>query len=277
MPRGSKPKKPGWYPHRYGNEGMQSYWNGSNWTGQSRPKPSLFRSRSPGRDHNEKGAFRWVLLALGLGLAGSLVVQAGRITALDWMFAAAGTAVWFLAAVNARSKLGKVVLWVIFVVQAVGWGLLLVAAGSGTTMSARPSPDAHPDLERLWSECADEDFESCDLLWLIGGSETGDRTTYEQFGGTCGDRAEYARAFCMDAFGTGPDTERWHRECAAGDYGSCDLLSAGLSTNTDPSLRSDEEYAYFEFGLTCGGRIDIEENARGCLLQLGTDLDSTSG
>lgn len=266
MARGSEPNKPGWYPHRYGDEGMQSYWNGSHWTGQSRPKPSLFLSRGAGSSGSERGAFRWVLIALGLGLVGSLVSQSGPITVLDWVLAAAATAMWLLAAVNARSKLGRVVLWVIFVVQAVGWGLLLVAVGSGAT-SAPPSLGAHPELDRLWSECADQDFESCDLLWLIGGSETGIRTEYEQFGGTCGGRAEYARAFCMDSFGSGPDTERWHSECAAGDYGSCDLLSAGL---TDPSKSLDEEYAYFQFGLTCGGRIDIDQKASACLLHLGT-------
>lgn len=28
------PTTPGWYPHRYGDEGMESYWNGREWTGE---------------------------------------------------------------------------------------------------------------------------------------------------------------------------------------------------------------------------------------------------
>jgi amino acid transporter len=57
MSRRQTPTKPGWYPHRYGDEGKESYWNGREWTGQTRQR----RSRVSG----------WVWFAVGavVGLA----------------------------------------------------------------------------------------------------------------------------------------------------------------------------------------------------------------
>ena len=60
----SSPNKPGWYPHRYGVEGMQSYWDGSAWTGQSRPK-----SRGPS------------LRAIGTGMGAVALLVAWRLLA----------------------------------------------------------------------------------------------------------------------------------------------------------------------------------------------------
>ena len=118
-----EPKRRGWYPHRFGDEGMQSYWNGSEWTGKSRPKPSL--SLSP------RSAFGWVVLAIGINLVGGLISPGEATTALDWVFWAASTAAWVLAAINARQGVGRVLLWLIAVgnvfLWLFGFGLLVVA------------------------------------------------------------------------------------------------------------------------------------------------------
>jgi len=38
---GGERRRPGWYPHRYGNEEMQSNWDGEQWTGASRLRPPV--------------------------------------------------------------------------------------------------------------------------------------------------------------------------------------------------------------------------------------------
>lgn len=58
------PTKPGWYPHRYGEEGKQSYWDGNDWTGESRAT-------------RRAGVTFWAALAGSLGLMAALMGLVG--------------------------------------------------------------------------------------------------------------------------------------------------------------------------------------------------------
>lgn len=56
--------------------------------------------------------------------------------------------------------------------------------GGSEDAGARPGDD--PELDLLWNECADGNFQACDDLFLA--SEAG--SEYENFGVTCGDRGD---------------------------------------------------------------------------------------
>jgi hypothetical protein len=110
------------------------------------------------------------------------------------------------------------------------------------------------ELDRLWTACSEGDFTSCDLLWIVSGSPT----DYETFGYTCGERStDPGDEWCVDLHGTGPDYQLLHTECEEGEFGSCDLLAWY-------SAQEDED---FEFGATCGGRVEATEIQ--CFFQFG--------
>lgn len=56
----------------------------------------------------------------------------------------------------------------------------------GGTEGAGARPGDDPELDLLWNECADGNFQACDDLFLA--SEAG--SDYENFGVTCGDRGD---------------------------------------------------------------------------------------
>ncbi len=56
------PTEPGWYSHRYGDEGRESYWDGWEWTGEPRAQ--------------KRHGWAWVLASLGI-LVGLFVAFIG--------------------------------------------------------------------------------------------------------------------------------------------------------------------------------------------------------
>jgi hypothetical protein len=66
-------------------------------------------------------------------------------------------------------------------------------AGWCKTLAAAPNPSSqapggNPVLDFLWEACAEADFQACDDLYF----EAPGGSIYEEFGATCGDRAERA-------------------------------------------------------------------------------------
>lgn len=106
---------------------MQSYWNGSAWTGESRPTRSLSLSFKP------KSAFSWVLLAIVLGVVGGVVSDGRTSSVAGWVFSVASTGAWVAAALTARRGIGRLILWLIVIGNAVFWlislGLMLSSTG----------------------------------------------------------------------------------------------------------------------------------------------------
>lgn len=112
------PTKPGWYPHRYGDEGMESYWNGSEWTGKSRLKPSLFGRSGSGSVGRRWAAFGSILLALFLDLWASAFISMWGFE-LGLMALSAGTVVWILAAARTSGRQTRATLWVIVIAHVI--------------------------------------------------------------------------------------------------------------------------------------------------------------
>jgi hypothetical protein len=67
--------------------------------------------------------------------------------------------------------------------------------GSGGGSSSASPSDTNSYLDRLWQECADGDFASCDELYL----EAPYGSAYEDFGDSCGNRNEPA-GYCEDIY-----------------------------------------------------------------------------
>ena len=100
------------------------------------------------------------------------------------------------------------------------------------------------ELDRLWTACSEAEFTACDLLLMVAGNET----DYQDFGYTCGGLSS-SLEWCAVQHGTEPDFELLRTECGEGEFGSCDLLWFYL-------FPEDED---FEFGATCGGRVEAIE------------------
>ena len=76
----------------------------------------------PIRHGSKTGAGLWVLLAVSMSLLYSVISNSEvRATTLDWVVSALITVLWVGAALNARSGIGRVILWLIVFVQAAGW------------------------------------------------------------------------------------------------------------------------------------------------------------
>lgn len=98
-----------------------------------------------------------------------------------------------------------------------------------------------PALDRLWFGCGAGDLVACDILYLAApvGSE------YEDQGATCGGLNEplgINDPYCIQTHDA-VDLDVLRADCAAGDFGSCDLLLYSSPVGSD----------YEEFGRTCGG------------------------
>jgi len=72
-----------------------------------------------------------------------------------------------------------------------GWCGTLVAAPTPSSQA----PGGNPVLDFLWEACAEADFQACDDLYF----EAPGGSIYEEFGATCGDRAERAGR-CVEEF-----------------------------------------------------------------------------
>lgn len=109
-----------------------------------------------------------------------------------------------------------------------------------------------PELDRLWDECVEGSFQSCDDLYLT--AATG--SDYEQFGATCGNRGDgYGSCAILGgasnpvdegAFGSDVGLDLLWAECEGGDMTACDDLYLGSPVGSE----------YEEFGATCGSRGD---------------------
>ena len=73
-----------------------------------------------------------MLLALGLGIAYSFFSDSeAPATVFDWTLSAVITVIWVVAARNAISTFGKVILWLIVFAQAAFWVIVLGLFVSG--------------------------------------------------------------------------------------------------------------------------------------------------
>lgn len=151
------------------------------------------------------------------------------------------------------SVFGAIIALVALALGAIFW----LVGSEGPSENGEPSSPtdsgtygSNGDLDALWDECAVGDFEACDTLYLS--SPTG--SEYEDFGASCGNRAE-APGICSlvddstspseeGSFGSDPLLDLLWVECEAGDDASCD----------DLFLESPAGSEYEEFGVTCGGR-----------------------
>ena len=113
--RSSEPKRPGWYPHRYDVEGMQSYWNGSSWTGESRPKPEFLI----------RGVAFWaVVLAVGIDAVALFVF--GSVWWLGLAIGTVATIPLVLAVLRVDDGIGKrFVRWLLWTHVALWWVLAI--------------------------------------------------------------------------------------------------------------------------------------------------------
>ncbi len=94
-------------------------------------------------------------------------------------------------------------------------------------------------LDTLWTECADGEFSSCDLLFHLADPDS----EYERFAADCGDRTQ-TTGYCVDVFGAPLDLSSYRSSCDLGDMKACDLLF----------FRSPPGSADNRAGATCGGR-----------------------
>ena len=75
-----------------------------------------------------------MLSAIGIGIAYSFYSDSDvPATAFDWIVSAVITVIWIVAARNARSTFGRVILWFIVFLQAAGWVFFL-----GVFLAANP-------------------------------------------------------------------------------------------------------------------------------------------
>lgn len=130
--------------------------------------------RPPPRERGRSGAGLWVLLAIGLNVAATFFSPSDSITTLDWVFAAATTVAWVLGAVNARSGLARVFLWLIVIGQAIFWVFALGLAGSSSLPTNLAVGDCFDDPDS--SDVLTVETVSCDQphdneVFMLGTAE----------------------------------------------------------------------------------------------------------
>ena len=130
-------------------------------------------------------------------------------------------------------------------------------SGSGDDRAVAPNAEvapgeygSDPELDILWDACAEGSFESCDDLYFS--SESG--SDYEQFGASCGNRADASGSCAViggtirpseeGTFGTDTALDFLWAECEDGNMAACD----------DLYLESPVGSEYEQFGANCGGR-----------------------
>lgn len=148
-------------------------------------------------------------------------------------FGGTGTALWWLFSGSSSDK-----------------------ASSSDTVIPRGDYGSDAEFDKLWDECAEGAFESCDDLYLE--SEAG--SEYERFGATCGNRAEApgscsllgnnSEPFEDGAFGSDLALDLLWTECEGGNMTACDDLYLGSPLGS----------GYEDFGATCGGKASADGN-----------------
>jgi hypothetical protein len=137
-----------------------------------------------------------------------------------------------------------------------------VAAAPTTAPPSEPTGlGTDAELDGLAQDCHDGYFMACDDLFDLSPSGSG----YEQYGMTCGGRVKaYSVAACMDLEGAGPTSppsappvgddpglDGYAQRCHDGLLSACDDLYS-----LSPPMTEYERY-----GMTCGGRVPVLEEA----------------
>ena len=152
----------------------------------------------PPKVDTKRGATLWVLLAIGLAVLDRFVTP-GQITTGDWFLSAASTAAWLVAALNAKSAISRVVLWIIVVIQSIFWIVALGLLGSTsliTNLSVGdcfddPGTDVITTVEEI--ACSEPHDNEVYLVSSMPGRDDDDYPTLQEFG-------EFARLECGGSF-----------------------------------------------------------------------------
>ena len=143
--------------------------------------------------------------------------------------------------------LGGVVLLVVLGIAAVAFFVSAVREGYEEGVSGLPGAGQSEEelLEELYQACADGDDVACDDLYF----EAPAGSDYQEFGDTCGGRAE-AGSYCEgelvggEGYGSNAELDALWDQCDGGDDVVCQRLYV------ESPYGSEYEY----FGSTCGGR-----------------------
>jgi hypothetical protein len=117
------------------------------------------RVQPPRRSYRTTGSAWWVLVAIGLIIVDGIVNRDPWISLSDWLIAASITLAWLFAALTARKGFGRVILWLILLVNVFVW---VVLVGLFTSPALQ-----NVDGERLFIEAMTE------LLDEVGVSQPG--------------------------------------------------------------------------------------------------------
>ena len=251
------------------------------------------RVRPPRRSNRTTGAAWWVLIAIGLIILDRIVNRDQWMSLSDWLLAASITLAWLFAALNARKGFGRVILWIILLVNVFVWVVLVGLFTSpalqnvgedafigAVTESLREAGVNESTVDCVASDIAEGGYaqgldsaEAMSAFLLAGGPSDLPPEFRQAVEGylsaaqRCLSVPENLELFGVagspQTFGDNPHFDALWNRCETGDLIACDLLNASSVIETE----------YQEYGRSCGNRSDPEPEGQLCIFLHGGGPD----